>query len=83
MVVLVPIPVRAPAVFVFVPPPMLFAPATLARLVQFATLMIGLRAMASVTLNGLVQFMLGVRDAALAAVHIFCVQARHNAEKQG
>jgi hypothetical protein len=65
----------------FVPPPMLFAPATLASLVQFMTLVFGLWAMASVSFNGLVQFVLGVNNAALAAVAIFCVQPRQRAEQ--
>jgi hypothetical protein len=81
VVVLVPISIRAPAVFVFVPPPMLFAPATLARLMQLPPFVVGLPAMASVALNRLVQFVFGVFNATLAAVHIFCVQARRNAEK--
>jgi len=83
VIVLVPISIRTPAVFVFVPPPMLFAPAALPRLVQFTTFMIGLWAVAPVTLNRLVQFMFGVLDATLAAVHIFCVHGRRKAKKQG
>ena len=68
VVVLVPVALGAPTVLVFVPPAMLFAPATLADVVQFTTLAIGLAAVASVFADGLVEFMVGVSDSALAAV---------------
>jgi len=75
VVVLVPVTIRAPAVFVFIPPPMLLTPATLPRIVQFTTLVICLVAVASVFLDCLVEFMLGVNDPALTSVLVFCLQA--------
>jgi hypothetical protein len=81
VVVLVPIAVGAPPVFVLVPPPMLLAPAALSRFVQFTTLVLGLSAAASMSLDGFMQFMLGMSDAALTAVNVFAVKARHRREK--
>jgi hypothetical protein len=75
MIVLVPITFRAPAVLVLVPPAMLLTPATLPRVVQLTALVIGLPAVPSVSLDGLVEFMLGVSNSPLAAVNVFCVNA--------
>jgi hypothetical protein len=75
MIVLVPITFRAPAVLVLVPPAMLLTPATLPHVVQFTALVIGLPAVPSVSLDGLVEFMLGVSNSPLAAVNVFCVNA--------
>jgi hypothetical protein len=52
---------------------MLLTPATLAYFVQFPTLVLGLPALASMPLNGLVEFVLSVSDSPLAAVDVFCV----------
>jgi hypothetical protein len=83
VVVFVPVALGAPAVFVFVPPLMEFAPAMLAGLAQFATFVIGLAAVASVFLDGLVEFMFGVLDATLTPfLAVFGVKARHGGEKQ-
>ncbi len=81
VVVLVPIPVRVPAVLVFIPPLVPLTPATLPRIVQFTTLMICLFAVASVFVNYLVEFMLRVSDSALTAVLIFCLKARYSGAK--
>ncbi len=81
VVVLVPIVFGAPAVLVFVPPAMLLAPATLASFVQFATLVIGLPAMATMFLDGLVEFMVGMSDSTLTAVDVFRVKPWHSGEK--
>ena len=81
MVVLVPIAFRAPAVLVLVPPAMLLPPATLARGVQFTTLVIGLPAVPSMSLDGLVEFMLSVSNSPLAAVNVFCVNAGRRGEQ--
>ena len=62
MVVLVPITVRVPAVLVFIPPLMPLTPATLARFVQFTTLVICLFAVASVFVDCLMEFMLRVSN---------------------
>ena len=77
VVVLVPVAFGVPAVLVLIPPAMLFTPATLPRFVQFTTLVVGLRAVPSVSLDGLVEFVLGVNDSALAVVDVFCVSSRH------
>src|ERR1700687_830980 len=83
VVVLVPIAFRAPAVLVLVPPAMLLTPATLARGVQFTTLVIGLAAVPSVPLDGLVEIMLSMRNSPLAAFNVFCVHAWRYGEEQG
>jgi hypothetical protein len=49
--------------------------------VQFATLVIGLPAVSSVALDGLVEFMLGMSYSPLAAVNVFCVNARCRGEQ--
>jgi hypothetical protein len=81
VVVLVPIALRVPAVFVFIPPPVTFTPATLSRLVQFAALVVCLSAVASMFLDGFVEFMIGMSDPALAAVVVFGVKPRYCGEK--
>jgi hypothetical protein len=82
VVVLVPIAVRVPAVVVFIPPPMPLTPATLPRTVQFTTLVICLFAVASVSVNCFVEFMLRVSNSALTSVLVFCLKARHGGAKQ-
>ena len=82
VVVLVPIVLGAPAVLVFIPPAMLLAPATLASFVQFATLVIGLPAVAAMFLDGLVEFVVGVSDSTLTAVDVFGVKPRRCAEEK-
>jgi hypothetical protein len=82
VVVIVPIVFRAPAVLVFIPPPMPLAPTTLPRLVQFTTLVIRLRAASSVSLDCLVESMIRVSDSALTLVDAFCLNARHCGAKQ-
>jgi len=82
VIVLVPIALGAPAVFVFVPPPMTFAPATLASRVQFTTLVICLGTMASMSLDSLVEIMLGMSDPALATVVVFGVKSWDCCEQQ-
>jgi hypothetical protein len=83
VVVLVPVAFGAPAVLVFIPPAMLLTPATLAHFVQFPPFVFGLRATASMSFNGLVQFMLGVFDSALAAVEIIRMNPWRCGEDQG
>ena len=73
VVMLVPIAFGAPAVFVLIPPAVLLAPATFSRIAQFTALVICLPAVATMPLDGLVEFMLGVGDPALAAVDLFRV----------
>ena len=82
VVVLVPVAICAPAVFVFIPPPMLLTPATLARIMQFSALVICLVAVASVFLDCFVEFMLGVSDPALTSVLVFRLHAGRCSAKQ-
>ena len=77
VVVLIPIVFLAPAVLVFIPPLMPFAPATLPRRVQFTTLVICLSAVASVFFDCLVEFMFCVSDSTLTSVEGFSLKARH------
>jgi hypothetical protein len=82
VVVLVPVAICAPPVFVFIPPPMLLTPATLPRIVQFTTLVICLAAVPTVSFNCLMEFMLGVSHPALTSVLVFCLKAWHSGAKQ-
>jgi hypothetical protein len=82
VVVLVPIALGVPAVLVFIPPPMPLTPATLAHVVEFATLVLGLLAVASVPLDCLVEFMLCVSHPPLTSVEVFCVKPRCGGAKQ-
>jgi hypothetical protein len=70
-----------PPVLVFIPPLMPLTPATLADIVQFTTLVIGLPAMASVSFDCLVQIMFGANDPALTSVHVFRMKARYRGGK--
>lgn len=82
MVVFVPVAFRMPAMLVLVPPAMLFAPATLAGFVQLVSLVIGLRAVASMALDRTMQFMLLMCNASLATVHFVAVEAWNYSEQQ-
>jgi hypothetical protein len=82
VVVLVPIAFLVPAVLVFIPPLMPFAPATLPCRVQFTTLVICLSAVAPVFFDCFVEFMLRVDDSALASFDIFRLKARQCGAKQ-
>jgi hypothetical protein len=82
VIVLVPIAFRVPAVLVFIPPPVSLAPATLARRVEFVTLVIGSFAVASVSLDRTMQLMLLVDDPALTSIHIFRLKLRQGGRKQ-
>jgi len=82
VIVLVPIAVFVPAVLVFVPPLMPLTPATFSRILQLTTLVICLVAVASVSLDCLVEFMFRVNDSALTPVEVFCVESWHCCKKQ-
>jgi hypothetical protein len=73
---LVPISFGPPAVFVLIPPAVLLAPTAFSRRVQFATFVIGLAAVASMVLDGLMEIMLSMSHPALAAVDILRVKPR-------
>jgi len=81
VVVLVPVALCVPAVLVFIPPLMPLTPATLADIVQFATLVISLPAVAPVSFDCLVQLMFCVSDPALTSVHVFRLKARDRGGK--
>jgi hypothetical protein len=76
VIVLVPIPLGAPAVLVLVPPFVTLTPAALPGLVQFAAFVVGLGAVASMFLDGFVKLMLGMSHPPLAPVVIFSVNSR-------
>ena len=82
VVVLVPVAIRVPTVFVLVPPSVILAPATLARFVQFMALVLCLLTVTSMSLDGLVKFMIGMSDAPLAALIVFGMKLRNGGEKQ-
>ena len=82
VIVFVPVVVGVPAVFVLVPPAVMFAPATFAGFVQFVALVIGLTAVASMALDGAMELMFLVGDAALAAVDFIGVQPWRSGEEQ-
>ena len=82
VVVLVPIAVLVPAVFVFIPPFMPLTPATLPRIVQFPALVIRHHAVRSVSSDCLVEFMFCVNNPALTSVEGFRLKARHFGIKQ-
>jgi hypothetical protein len=82
VVVLVPVALGVPAVLVFVPPLVTFPPAPLPRLAQFSTLMLGLLAITSMPLDGLVELMIRVGNPALTPVLVFCMKSGPCSEKQ-
>jgi hypothetical protein len=82
MVAVIPVVFCAPAMFVFIPPPMMFAPASFPRFMQLAPLVFGLPAFATVALDSFVQFMLGMRDAPVALLLSLRVAAWPSQEYQ-
>jgi len=82
VVVLVPIAFLVPAVLVFIPPLMALTPAMFPCRVQFPTLVICLSAVAPVSFDCFVEFMLRVDDSALASVDIFRLKARQCGAQQ-
>jgi hypothetical protein len=77
VIVLIPIVLLVPSAPVFLPPLMPLTPAMLPRFMQFTTLVICLSAVASVSSNCLVEFMVCVSDSALTFVEVFCLKSRH------
>jgi hypothetical protein len=82
VIVFVPVAVGAPSALVFIPPAMLLAPATLPCFVQFAALVTCLVAVASMFLNGLMEFMFRMRDPPLTAVDVFGVNSGRCTEEK-
>jgi len=66
MIVVIPITLGVPAPFVFIPPPMVGAPAALAGCAEIITGALGLPALIAMMGNGLVELVVGVDNAALA-----------------
>src|SRR5579859_7556393 len=81
MVVVVPIALGAPPMLVFIPPAVTAAPAIFTSFVKVATRVVRLTAVAAVVLDGLVQPMVGPRNAPLAIV-VISAQARRAGEQQ-
>ena len=72
----------APAMRVFIPPAMMLAPAAFAGFVELAAPAVRVGAVAAVTLDGLMQFMISVGDAALALLFAFGMRPRHGRKKR-
>lgn len=83
VIVVIPIPFRMPAMLVFIPPSMIGVPATLACFPQFTTGVVGLWALVTVTRHGLVEFMVSVRNAALAIVVVGAQKRRCGEHEKG
>ncbi len=77
VIVVVPVVLRMPAMFVFIPPSVTFAPAVLPLFVKLMTPMFGLFTPVAMMLNGFVQVVLYVGDAPLAIV-VSGVQSRYS-----
>jgi hypothetical protein len=68
MIMVIPIMIRMPAMFVFIPPSVVDIPATLTRIVQLVTPTLSLLALVAVTLDSFVEPVIGSCDAPLAVV---------------
>jgi hypothetical protein len=79
-VILVPVVIRVPTVFVFIPPSVVGAPAILARLAQFVARMIRLLAVPPVMLDSLVKFVIRSGHA-VPALRFICLHAGWSREK--
>ena len=66
VITIVPVALVAPAMFVLIPPTMVFAPATLARFVQVVTPVVRLTAVRAMMLDGFVKLVVSMRNAVLA-----------------
>jgi len=82
VIVVIPIAIGMPAVAVFVPPAMAFVPAAFPRFAQFMPRVIRLPAGPAVMIDGLVQPMICLGDAALALVIAISIHARGSGKGQ-
>jgi hypothetical protein len=82
VIVVIPIAIGMPPVAVFIPPAMVFIPAAFPRFVQFVARAVRLPAVPAVMLDGLVQFVVCLGDAPLAAVVVIRECARRSGECQ-
>jgi hypothetical protein len=80
-VIVIPIAIGVPAVIVFIPPPVVRAPARLASLVQLVTRALRLPAIPAVMFHGLVKFVIGFGQAMLAFAFVRA-GSRHAGEQQ-
>jgi hypothetical protein len=62
---------------VFIPPPMPLTPAAFPHIVQFATFVISLLAVASMFFDRIVEFMFRMCYPTLTSVEVLCMKARH------
>jgi hypothetical protein len=81
MIVLVPITIAVPAVLVLIPPAVLLVPATFSRLPQAVALVICLRAVVSMSLDGPVEVLVSMNDSTLTVLDILGVKAWRCAEE--
>lgn|SRR5579864_923615 len=81
VVAVIPIVLGAPAMTVFIPPPMPVSPAILARFVQFMTSVVRLLALSPMMLDGFMKTMIGPRDTPLAII-LIRAQTRSAGEQQ-
>jgi hypothetical protein len=80
VIFVVPVPLRVPAMLIFVPPAMPAGPAALARLAQLMASMLRLLALVPVMFNGFMQTVIGAGNAMLTIV--VRAQARGSGKKQ-
>jgi hypothetical protein len=82
VIVVIPIAIGMPAVAVFVPPTMPLIPAAFPRLAQFVPRAIGLLAVPTVMLDGFVNFVIRLGDAALTAGVVIGACSRRSRKSQ-
>ena len=78
----VPVAISMPAVAVFVPPTMSLTPAAFSRLAQFVPRTIRLLAVPTMVLDGFVQFVIRLDDAALTAGVVIGACTRRSSKGQ-
>jgi hypothetical protein len=80
VIVIIPVPLGAPTMAIFVPPPMTVAPAILTRFAQLGARMVRLPALASMMFDRFVKTMVSLGNAVLAIV--VGAQTRNAGEEQ-
>jgi hypothetical protein len=80
-VLIIPIAVAVPPMFVLIPPPVIRAPAILPSFMQFMSRMVGLPAVPTMMLHSLMQFVVGFRQTVLA-LRFVRTKARRAGEQQ-
>lgn len=68
MITVIPVALVVPALLVFIPPAMVFAPALLPSFVQFAPFMVGFATVPAMPLNRFMQLVFGMLNTALASL---------------